>query len=46
MKTFANELCRFICESTTNMSKNGVILSMGSPRSFQDYRWYFRKYFS
>jgi hypothetical protein len=43
MKTFANELCRFICESLGEKSKQGLVLSTMSPRQFTDYQWYFRE---
>lgn len=43
MKTFANELCRFICESLSNKTKPGLVLSTMSPRRFTDFQWYFGK---
>jgi hypothetical protein len=43
MKTFANEMCRFICESMDNNIKQGLVLSTMSPRSFTDFQWYFRE---
>ena len=46
MKTFANEICRFICESLGERTKQGMVLSTMSPRSFTDFQWYFREYFS
>ena len=41
MKTFANELCRFICESLSDKTKPGLVLSTMSPRRFTDFQWYF-----
>ena len=43
MKTFANEMCRFICESVSDKIKEAIVLSTMSPRSFKDFQWYFRK---
>jgi hypothetical protein len=43
MKTFANEMCRFICESKGNKTKQGLVLSTISPRDFTDFQWYFRE---
>jgi len=40
-KTFANEMCRLICESTSNNTKHAIVLSTMSPRSFTDFEWYF-----
>ncbi|CAF1212523.1 unnamed protein product [Rotaria sordida] len=41
MKTFANELCRFICESTGDTTKKALVLSTTSSRNFTDFQWYF-----
>ncbi len=43
MKTFANEMCRFISESLGDKTKQGLVLSTMSPRNFKDFQWYFRK---
>ena len=43
MKTFANELCRFICESLSDKVKLGLVLSNMAPRRFGDFQWYFGK---
>jgi hypothetical protein len=43
MKTFANELCRFICESIGEGTKQGLVLSDMSLRHFTDFQWYFRE---
>jgi hypothetical protein len=43
MKTFANEMCRFICETVGDKVKQAVVLSTMSSRSFSDFEWYFRK---
>ena len=45
MKTFANEICRFICESISDQIKQSSILSTIYPRFFTDFRWYFGKFF-
>ncbi len=41
MKTFANEMCRFICESLGDKTKQGLVLSTISVRNFADFQWYF-----
>ncbi len=43
MKTFANELCRFICESKGEETKQGLVLSNMPLRHFTDFQWYFRE---
>lgn len=45
MKTFANEMCRFICESLNDKTKQGFVLSTMSPRNFTDFQQYFRESF-
>jgi len=42
MKTFANELCRFICESLGEKTKEASVLSTMTARKFTDFQWYFR----
>jgi hypothetical protein len=39
-KTFANEMCRLICESTSDNTKQAIVLSTMSPRIFTDFEWY------
>ncbi|CAF3998029.1 unnamed protein product [Rotaria magnacalcarata] len=41
MKTFANELCRFICESVNTTTKKAIVFSAESPHYFADFRLYF-----
>ncbi|CAF1455081.1 unnamed protein product [Rotaria sp. Silwood1] len=41
LRTFANELCRFICESTGDRTKTAVVLSTTLPRNFTNFQWYF-----
>lgn len=41
MKTFANEMCRFICESLGEKTKQASVLSIMSTRNFSDFHWYF-----
>jgi hypothetical protein len=41
MKTFANEMCRFICESIQADRKYTLMLSASIIRLFKDFQWYF-----
>lgn len=41
MKTFANEICRFICESVSDQIKATTLFSAIPPRLFSDFQWYF-----
>ncbi|CAF0873749.1 unnamed protein product [Adineta steineri] len=42
-KTFANEMCRLICESMSDKIKPAKVLSTMSPRIFTDFQWYFHE---
>ena len=43
MKTFANEICRFICESVSDHIKPSTLLAPTGQRCFADFRRYFGK---
>ncbi|CAF0767474.1 unnamed protein product [Adineta ricciae] len=40
-KSFVNELCRLICESVNQKTKQALVRSTISPRYFKNFQWYF-----
>jgi hypothetical protein len=39
-------MCRFICESIDDKTKQAVVLSSMAPCNFKDFQWYFRELLS